>query len=198
VKRSRVALFALCIGCYSEPPDQRASAAAATAPSQPPGEFVVFSRERLVISQLGVAVPAPVTVGSSPSEATLASEAPDVVVVTAAGELVGRRNGTAKVRNLTKAGGFLEVEVRGASALVLHPEVLVLPPGTAGAFRLVAVNDDHEIAGEHAEWSTASPDVAVPRAGRIEAGAQEGSTLVTAQYGGQSARALVLVRRPRK
>lgn len=76
--------------------------------------FVVFSRTEMVIDQLDVPVAAQVQVGSRPSPATMASNAPEVVSVEADGRLVAHREGTARLRAST-GGPELIVSVRLAS-----------------------------------------------------------------------------------
>lgn len=158
-----------------------------------PEVFLVFTQQRLTLSQLGAPVPAPVTVGSTPSPLTLGSEDPDVVMVTDAGELVGRRNGVARVFNLGRPGDALVVEVRAAGRVKLDPEALVLEPGQTGRLRLLA-EDSREIPGDMAEWATDAPSVASVVDGVVEAGARPGSGWVAATYGEGTVRARVLVR----
>lgn len=76
--------------------------------------FVVFSAARLEIDRLGEPVAAPITVGSRPTQETMASDAPDVVSVEADGRLLARREGRARIRSYT-GGPELLVTVRVAS-----------------------------------------------------------------------------------
>lgn len=77
--------------------------------------FVVFASAELEIDQIGEPVATPVQVGSRPSPATMASDAPDVVSVEVDGRLLARRAGRARLRAAT-GGPELVVTVRLASS----------------------------------------------------------------------------------
>lgn len=158
-----------------------------------PDRFVVFARDRLTISRLGVPVPPPVTVGSSPSAEHLASDNPDVVMVTDSGELVARRNGTARVLNLAKPGDALVVDVADSALVKLDPEALILEPGQSGTLRLRS-DDSSEISAAAAEWASDAPTLARVVEGRVEAGSRPGAAWISATYGDATVRARVFVR----
>jgi len=82
------------------------------------GEHVVFSEPSMLIERLGVPLAPPVTVGSRPALATLASDDPGVVSVEEDGRLLAHRAG----RTLLRAVG---------SSSVLA--VVVVPPGPGAA-----------------------------------------------------------------
>lgn len=193
-----VLAMAAALGC-----GQRAGSSAlgegapAAAAPVPPAPFVVFTKSRLVIDQLWHPVPAPVTVGSQPSPETLWSDAPDVVEVSAGGALVARRNGRATVRARGGEGSQLEVEVRAVSAFSVRPAKLTLRPGATGKLEIVAAGSGELIPPEAAQWASDAPQVVVVIGGTVEAGARVGAANILVTYGGQSARALVAVERPR-
>lgn len=158
----------------------------ATAP------FVVFSATEFTIDRLGVPVPVPATVGSSPSPQTLASDAPEVVSVDATGSLVGHRSGRATVRT-ADGRSSLEVEVKAVSAFAVVPARLGLRPGGKGRLRLVAAGSGEELPGAAAQWASDAPEVALVFGGEVEASGRPGTSNVLVTYGGQSARAVVVV-----
>ena len=171
-----------------------APAAAAPAPER----FVVFTAPTLIIDRLGVPVAAPVTVGSAPGPDTMSSDAPEIVGIDATGKLVAHRNGRAAIRTLNGRGAVLRVDVRAVSALAVVPPRLVLRPGGAGQLRLVAGGSGEPIPPEAAQWGSDAPGVAVVIAGTVEAADRVGTANVLVTYGGQSARAVVSVERPRQ
>lgn len=185
-------VFAVAAACDSSP--QAVPSGSEGGPALSPEEFVVFSRERISIPRLGVPVAMPVTVGSSPSPATIASDNPGVVAITADGELVGVRNGRANVLNVTRPGDALLVVVEAATSLALEPPTLVLHPGETRAFRLVATEGLREVRASDAEWASDATTVARVIDGTVQAGRTTGSAWVVATYGDGSARALVVVR----
>jgi len=136
-------------------------------------------------------------VGSSPSPLLLASDAPEVATIEADGSLLAHRNGKATIRTLDGRGGELRVEVRAVSTFAVVPPRLVLRPGGTGQFRLVAGGSGEAIPPEAALWASDAPGVAVVIAGAVEAGDRVGTANVVVSYGGQSARAVVSVERPR-
>jgi len=89
--------------------------------------FVVFLAPALTVGELAGRVRPPVTVGSRPSPATMASSAPEVVSVEADGSLVPRRAGRAEIRAL---GGKSQLEVTVEPAQAVQ---LVEPPQRARA-----------------------------------------------------------------
>lgn len=177
--------------------DGREQASASSKPEGPasaPGvetPFAVFREGALVIDRLGVPVPPPVTVGSTPSQATLTSDAPEIVSVLPDGSLVGRRAGRASIHAVGGTGQPLQVEVVAVSAAAISPDRLELRPGASGQMRLVAGSGE-ELPADRATWSSDAPEVALAVGGRIEA-SHPGVARITAEYGGVSATARVVV-----
>jgi len=203
---SVAALLAVSTACGRS--DLAAPASGATAPqdsqasptTERGAEFVVFSGSRVVISSLESPVPAPVTVGSSPSPATLASDAPDVVSISGSGELVGHRNGHARISNLTSGGGVLEVEVAavGAGGLAVRPPDLVLAPGAEAPVSLIEREGRRVIPPDEAVWASNAPEVAMVMSGRVLAGRTPGTAHFVVTYAGQQATFRVVVKPPEK
>lgn len=179
-------------GAREPEPPRAPSEAAAPLGTRP---FVVFARTELLIDRLEVPVAAPVTVGSSPSPATLTSDAPDVVSINAGGAFVGHRDGTATIRSA--AGGSLRVRVDAAEfqSLVLAPRRLSLAEGAVGGLRLLDGATKREIAAERAVWQTSDPRVATMVGTHILAGRHPGRARITARLGERTAEAIVVVGR---
>ncbi len=155
------------------------------------GPVVVFTRDRIAIDQLDTAVHPPVTVGSQPSPAMLASDAPDVVTVAPDGGLVAHRAGTAIVRSVN--GGQLTVDVRPIAKLAIDPPRIQIRPGGELVLRLVDPSSGSEIPAGAAQWLTRSPEIAAVDAGLVRAGRRAGTTQIMARYGGRSVIAVVVV-----
>jgi hypothetical protein len=154
---------------------------------------VVFAQSRLVIDRLGAEVAAPVTVGSTPSPVTMASDSPDVVEVTPGGRLLARREGRAQIRAAGDPAQKLEVDVRPVAGLAISPDVVPLEPGDEVQLELREPGTRNRLDPAAAEWATTAPDVALVIAGRVETKGREGTAVVTARYGGRIASAKVVV-----
>ncbi len=178
-------------GCGGEDSAARQKATSRPSAAQPP--FVVFRQPELVIDQIEVPVPAPVTVGSRPSPATMSSDAPDVVSVGQDGRLVAHRSGRATIRALGAGSSTLAVQVLAASAGVVEPPALTIPPGAEGSLKFLVAGGGEEAPPAAVKWFTSDPEVALIERGRVRAGRKPGVTRVTAIYGGARAGATVTV-----
>jgi hypothetical protein len=91
-------------------------------------EFVVFAIPAMVIDQLGIPVPPPVTVGSRPGPRTMTSDDPDMLSIGPDGSLVAHREGATRVRAVG-SGSALSVVVRAQapSRSALAPKKGVSP-----------------------------------------------------------------------
>jgi hypothetical protein len=157
--------------------------------------FVVFNRHSLAITRLGVPVAAPVSVGSSPSPATIRSDDPSIVRVEASGALVGVASGVTRVRSSDAQGQSLEVAVRAAPAVAIWPDHLELEAGRSGRLRLVDAATGEELPPSGGEWSSSSPGVASVREGFVQASQEPGRAFVQVHYGDAVAHAMVTVSR---
>jgi hypothetical protein len=191
-----VLALGLALSCGREPPgvERQASQPPPPAPSLDK-PFVVFSRPSIVIDRLEVPVPSPVTVGSQPSPETLTSDAPGIVSVDPSGSLVAHRNGEATVRASRGAGAALAVEVRAVSVLAIQPAEMLLRPAEEKRLKLFSGGGGEEVPSGAAVWSTDDPRVAVVIGGIVTAGDRPGTATITASYGGQASRAIVIVAR---
>ena len=194
--RSLVAclLLASLLGCSRER-DDPPPALQASVPREEKA-FVVFSRTELVIDTLGAPIPVPVTVGSSPSAATLSSDSPDVVSVDGNGALVAYRNGIAVVRAASGASLRVQVDVVDVRSLFIEPRRLVLRAGATGRLRLLAGPEKHEIPPDRIGWRTSDPGVATLLGSEVMAGPRPGRARITARFGGQEAEAVIVVGSP--
>ena len=156
--------------------------------------FVGFWQTSLTIDRLKTPVGPPVTPGSSPSPATLASDAPDVVTIQADGSLVAHRNGQATIR-AQSGGGTLAVAVVAATELRAEPPSLRTGPGTAALPALKS--GETPIPAGAVSWYSNAPDVAMVEDGRIRAGPVKGTAVLTAVYGGERVKVTVVVGNPR-
>ena len=156
--------------------------------------FVVFSTRSLTIDRVGTTVAVPAIVGSTVSPAMLESTAPDVVVVTEAGNLwaVGEGHATLRVRD--HSGQRIEVEVRSVESLAIIPEILELAPGDEVQLALVSGDRAIPLDARRASWASSAPPTAIAIEGRIQAGATPGLSIITAEVGGLAARASVFVK----
>ncbi len=184
-------LVALALLSCSRSRDEGSPEMAAEGPVRTP--FVLFSAESLVIDRLGAPVPVPVAVGSTPSPQTIASDAPDVVSVGPDGSLLGHRNGRATLTARGGLGSVLVVQVLAASTVAISPRELELRAFDHAQLRLFAEDGGEEIPGAAAQWFSDAPGVTLVKAGRVEAFAP-GRAVVTAVYGGVSAKAMVHVK----
>jgi hypothetical protein len=196
--RRRIALGAtvlLAVACDGGvPPPSPGDAGSGHAVAPAPQGFVVFTREALVLDRIGLPVSLPVTVGSGPCDATVASDEPDVVRVLADGRIVGLRNGSARVRTISGPPGSIRVDVAAPESIAIEPQVLRLRPGTSRTFALRDA-DGRALPASGATWVTTAPDVAIVVDGAAEARERLGTAIVTATYGGRSVQAKVLVQR---
>ncbi len=149
----------------------------------------------MVIDRLDAAVAPPVTVGSTPSGATMTSDAPHVVTVEPSGSLVAHQDGVATIRS---AAGSLEVVVRTARSITLVPRRLALRPGETGRLHVVEGDGPQQIPAEEVEWATSDPRIATLFGAEVMAGVRRGRARVTARYGGRQAEALITVGEVRK
>lgn len=202
-----VAPLLLCLaalhvsGCEAGPGGQDSSHSRDTWPANAPPAgaslvdrpFVAFNQPTLVINRLGVPVATPVSVGSSPSPATIRSDDLSIVRVDASGALVGVANGVTRVRPSDLQGRSLEVTVRAASAVAIRPDHQELEPGRAGPLRLVDALTDEELPLAGGEWSSSSPRVASVQDGIVQAGQETGRAFVQVRYGESVAHAMVTV-----
>lgn len=154
--------------------------------------FVEFQQASITIDRFETPVEAPVTPGSSPSPATIASDIPDVVSIRDDGALVAHRNGRATIRAL-QGGGSLAVEVLAASGLRVEPSTLRVSTGFAA---LPAIKSgDTAIPAGAVSWYSNAPEVAMVEDGRIRAGPTKGSAVLTAVYGGDRVQVTIVVGR---
>ena len=173
----------------------RVGPAAGEAPVDRPG--VAFRQASLAIDRVGIPVAPPVTPGSSPSPATLASDAPDVVSIQPDGTLVANRNGRATIRALA-GGGSLTVDVLAVSGLRAEPPTLRVGPGLAAL--PVLKSGAVTIPAGSVSWFSNTPDVAMVEDGRVRTGPTKGTATLTAVYGGERVQVTVVVgnRDPRR
>ncbi len=159
--------------------------------------FVGFRQASLVIDRLETPVAPPITAGSRPSPATMASDAPDVVTVLDDGSLVAHRNGRATIRAV-RGGGPLAVEVLAASGLRAEPSALRIAPGKSPLPVLKA--GDATIPASSVAWFSNAPGIAMVEDGRVRAGPSKGTATLTAVYGGEKVQVTVVVanREPRR
>lgn len=155
---------------------------------------VVFSRRSLVIDRLGVPVDAPVSVGSTPSPATIRSDNPSVVEVTGAGHLLASRNGTARIETLHGEGAVLFVEVKTAEAIAIVPPHAELSLGASTALAVVDAVTGERLSPSVAEWRSSPPGVVFVRDGVVTAADRAGTARVMVRYGSGEAQADVVVR----
>lgn len=178
-----------CGGLSQSPTEpQKAGPVAGEAAVDKP--FVGFRQASLTIDRLEVPVAPPVTPGSGPSPATLASGAPDVVSIQADGSLVAHRNGRATIRAL-QGGGTLTVDVFAVAGLRAEPPTLRVGTGMAALPVLKA--GEAVIPADSASWYSNAPDVAMVEDGRIRAGPAKGIATLTAVYGGEKVQVTVIV-----
>lgn len=194
------ALAALCLllaACGGAGPDPRLEGARLNAPG--PGKsamdrpHVVFSRRSVVIDRLDVPVDAPVSMGSTPSPATMRSHDPSVVEVTGAGRLLAHRNGTARIETLHGEGAVLFVEVKAAEAIALVPARVELRPGGSASLSVIDAVTGEQLSPSAAEWRSSPPGVTSVRDGVVTALGRPGTAHVIARYGGSEARAEIAV-----
>ena len=157
--------------------------------------FVSFRLASLTIDRLETSVAPPVTPGSSPTPATLASDAPDVVSISADGALIAHRNGRATVRAVP-GGEALAIEVLAASVVRAEPPTLRVGPGMAALPALKS--GETAIPAGAVSWYSNAPDVAMVEDGRIRAGPAKGTAVLTAVYGAEKVQVTVVVGLPRK
>lgn len=174
------ALLVAAEGCSVS--DEQSRGTPSGAPPQGSEPFVVFTASDILITQLGSAVAAPVTLGSQPSPATLVSDAPGSVEVAADGALVGRRNGSSVVRS-AGSGSALRVRVEAAAGVKLDPAHFTLRSGGSLRLRLLAAEDGRELPGDAAAWESSAPEVLWVSGGDASA-RRPGVALITATYGG--------------
>lgn len=189
-------LLAACGGSDREPRLEEARRLNAPGPGESAMDrpHVVFSRRSLVIDQLGIPVDAPVSVGSTPSPATMRSGDSSVVEVTGAGQLLARHNGTAWIETLHGEGAKLLVEVKGVDAIALVPPGVELSPGASTTLALVDAASGEHLSPSVAEWRCTPPGVAIVRDGAVTANGRPGTAQVIVRYGLAEARADVVVR----
>jgi hypothetical protein len=152
--------------------------------------FVGFRLASLTIDRLETPVAPPVTPGSSPSPATLGSDAPDVVSIQSDGALVAHRNGRTTVRALP-GGQALVVDVLAALGLRAEPATIRISPGLA--VLPILKSGDATVPAASVAWFSNAPDVAMVEDRRIRAGPAEGTAVLTAVYGGEKVRVVVVV-----
>lgn len=191
--KSRIACVALIcsIGCGSSAPGEPQPTRVGDAlPLRRTHDrkFVVFSVPSLVVDRVGVEVPAPVTVGSSPSPATMSSDAPGVLDVTEAGGLIAHGEGRATIR-ATGSGSQLAVQVVLADDIRIDPPTLRLGAGEEARVRVLR-GDGQEVPAAAVGWSMSAPGTARVDGGVVRAG-QAGAAMIQARYGSATARARV-------
>lgn len=200
----RSASAALCLwlaACDREPDPGTRLEEARKLNAPAPGDsamdrpHVVFSRRSLVIDRLGVPNAPPVSVGSSPSPATMRSSNPAIVEVTSTGELRASRNGTVRIETLHGEGSSLEVEVRAVDAIEIVPSRVELRPGESSALAIIDLASGERLSPTAAEWRSSPSGIAIVRDGTVLAGELPGTTQVIGRYGGMEARAEIVVRR---
>jgi len=175
---------ALAVACGERSPD------AGSAPI----DFIVFRDREMVVDRLEVSTPLPVTVGSSPSAAKLRSSAADVVSLGPDGRIVAHRAGDAVVSAVGDAAQFITIHVRPAGRLVLVPSELDLEPRSTALVSLVD-ESGNPLPESAAQWFSEDPRIASIENGRLEA-RSPGTVVIAARYGGQVARARILVAPP--
>lgn len=111
---------------------------------------VVFTVQVFAVQGTGVPTPPPVTTPSRPSRDTMVSEDPGIVDVTATGDLVGVRPGTARIRAVGGSSSLL-VTVVAPKAIRFEPEALVLATGGRARVRVLA-DDGIELTGDAVRW----------------------------------------------
>lgn len=176
-----IGLCTVAAGCHLEShsePDGNGKLRQLVAPSERP--FVVFLDRSLFIGRLEMPVAPPVTVGSSPSPATISSDAADIVSIDPSGRLVAHRSGSTVIR-AAETGSILQVEVRDAEAFRATPQKLELAHGGEASVR-IATRDGTAVPPLAMTWATSAPDVATVSNGVVRAGTRPGTAHIVAQY----------------
>jgi hypothetical protein len=158
------------------------------------GPFVVFAGPSLVIDTLEVPVDVPVTVGSQPSRAALASSDEQVLSIDDSGRLVAHRAGSVQVRSRSNES-TLKVMVVVAEAIKAVPsEISARPLETVSIQVLLPTGGN--VPSEAVVWTTSAPEVAVASNGMVYVKDVPGSALLTARYGGAASTVRITVGSP--
>lgn len=193
MRRLNAAVVLLAIACGTRDDahleESRRLNAPAIGTSSVDAPHVVFAASELVIDELEVPTAVPVSIGSSPSRATLSSSAPDVVSVLVDGRLQAHRNGTATIR---AASSSLHVTVRTVTALRIEPTSIDLAPGQEVSLRVLG--DERVLDAAAVRWFVSNPTAVSIIDGRARGGFATGVATVEAVHGHAVARAEVHVR----
>jgi hypothetical protein len=154
-------------------------------------EFVVFSRQAVVISALESPVDVPVTIGSRPSKSSLISSNAEVLSIDDRGRMVAHRAGSARVRSRSNDSS-LDVSVIIAETIRVVPAELNARPHETVPIQ-VRLPDGTTVPPDAVEWMTSAPEIAVASGGDVYTRETPGQAVLTARYGGATSTAVVQV-----